>query len=988
MSKLSQATASTSNKSFSNQTIINIIKKGLYFALPPVITFLILAIIFQKNDFYPFGEQSVAWCDLKQQGIPLLMNMKDALEGEGSILYSINNAAGMNFFGVFLFFLSNPFSFLSVFVEKGEIYRFVNLLIILKLCLSALTASVFFLKVNKKLNKGIGVVLSVSYALCAYGLMYYQNIMWLDLMYLYPLLALGMYKVITEKKYALYTAILALCVIFNFYLSFMVIIAVILTIGVALIGIKAPLKEKYHIGFVFFKGSAFAALISAISWIPAYLQYSKSGRGKDIIETLANSGFETSTNTIVPLIMSSMIIAVGIFALLKPNRRRIICAVMLLLFTIPIFIEPINKMWHTGSYMSFPGRYAFISVFTGMALVAMTLESDSTPWIFTKIIAFVNGDYSVQPLKKEKKSKELVIERYTDKDDEISDKIVSIIISVAFAIAGVFVIHHLFTSISLEFFKNNREALSNFTKTLWGNKAQYELTQKVAYTFGWVYLIATAIYLISKKINKHIFALFLLGVVVCESVFAVHIYVVTVSDKNTFNNYEDFLDLEDKIEDDSFYRVNTLKKYWDSNLLGALGYNSIGHYTSLTNGEYMNAYKGLGYSSSWMELSTYGGTELSDAILSVKYRVERGKKNNSVYTNGQYSIVNTFGSLGLGVIYNGENDVLSIDECSRIEYQERIFKSLFNSNSDLFETYSPTSVNNCKIDTTKSPIVITNSGEINYKIEVTGKRTLYFEAIGEYSNALNQVINKGFTIFVNGKEHTNLYPNGMFSGFVNLGTFENTTVEVKIKTNKSRMELLSFNVASLKLDVLENALANAKSGGLDVDGSRVYGTVEAKQGEHLFVSIPYDEGFSITVNGKTVKGEKVYGDFISIPLAEGKNNIEMKYTPPGFVVGIIICIIGILAMVCDFALPNILKKRKATKKVSNNVGSLKNDDTSNGNTKNSNTAKNDINIQTLKSKRDIKEKISIVCSVAMIATTAIVFFAVYIFPLIINHFYK
>ena len=33
----------------------------------------ILFIYFLFNDYYPFGERSVAWCDMEQQYIPLLL---------------------------------------------------------------------------------------------------------------------------------------------------------------------------------------------------------------------------------------------------------------------------------------------------------------------------------------------------------------------------------------------------------------------------------------------------------------------------------------------------------------------------------------------------------------------------------------------------------------------------------------------------------------------------------------------------------------------------------------------------------------------------------------------------------------------------------------------------------------------------------------------------------------------------------------------------
>ena len=397
----------------------------------------------------------------------------------------------------------------------------------------------------------------------------------------------------------------------------------------------------------------------------------------------------------------------------------------------------------------------------------------------------------------------------------------------------------------------------------------------------------------TKVFQKRIFSIILICIVICEGIFSVNTYAVTVKDKNVFNGYDDFLDLEGRIDDEDFYRIKTEKKYHDSNLLGGLGYNSIGHYTSLTNLEYMNTSKALGYSSSWMEFSTYGGTELSDAILGIRYNVKKSKLENSVYTNGIYSIEKTFASLGLGVKYSGENDVFSYEECSRTDFQEKIFASLFSTNEKLFEKYSYTQTKGCSITEENNKTIIKGKGDIYYNIRVNGEQSLYFDAFGEFSNSLRQQIKKGFEIYINDKKIAT-FPDGMYTGFVKLGTFKDENVSIKIVVKKSNMELLSYGVSGLKRDVLKNAVDKVESGFMNAYGNKAYGTVSAKEGEYLFVSIPYDEGFTVKINGEKVEAQKVYGDFYSIPLKNGVNNIKMVYTPEGFILGLILSILGLL----------------------------------------------------------------------------------------------
>ena len=106
-----------------------------------LLTAILLCSVFAGYGLYPFGANTLAWGDMEQQVIPL---MQDILAGKGDILLNLQNAGGMSFWGVFFFFLSSPFTFLVALVEKTQIYDLVNLLVLLKISLSAITASLLF----------------------------------------------------------------------------------------------------------------------------------------------------------------------------------------------------------------------------------------------------------------------------------------------------------------------------------------------------------------------------------------------------------------------------------------------------------------------------------------------------------------------------------------------------------------------------------------------------------------------------------------------------------------------------------------------------------------------------------------------------------------------------------------------------------------------------------------------------------------------------
>ena len=96
-------------------------------------------------------------------------------------------------------------------------------------------------------------------------------------------------------------------------------------------------------------------------------------------------------------------------------------------------------------------------------------------------------------------------------------------------------------------------------------------------------------------------------------------------------NHQKIMDLSDRLDETEALQSKDLKQAFEVNLVGSMGYNSLSHYTSLTSRDYMYMMKQLGYSSYWMEVGSYGGTELTDALLSVKYLIEKVQARLTLY---------------------------------------------------------------------------------------------------------------------------------------------------------------------------------------------------------------------------------------------------------------------------------------------------------------------------------------------------------------------
>ena len=105
------------------------------------------------------------------------------------------------------------------------------------------------------------------------------------------------------------------------------------------------------------------------------------------------------------------------------------------------------------------------------------------------------------------------------------------------------------------------------------------------------------------------FSILLCVVVVFECLCSSSIFIGSAS--TSAQSYQAVLDLGKRIDDSSLYRVKNDKKYFDVNLVGAMGYNTLNHYTSLISKDYIYTMKKLGFSSYWMEVNSNGGTSFS-----------------------------------------------------------------------------------------------------------------------------------------------------------------------------------------------------------------------------------------------------------------------------------------------------------------------------------------------------------------------------------------
>ncbi len=828
--------------------------------LPPIIVFLAMMIFYNADGLYPFGDKTLSWCDMDQQVVPLLIDLKDILSGKEGFLLSFKNAAGMNFYGVFFFFLSSPFSLLVAFIKKSEVALFANILVALKMSVIALTSSVYFMKKNK--NAAIlNVFLSVLYAFSGYVMMYYQNVMWLDMVYLFPLLLLGLEK-LREGKRALFTVVLTACLFVNYYLSYMVVLFLLLyTLNV----LYVYKDKKFALNFTVC--CAVAACLSAVVWLPCFLQYFSSGRKSSIYENLVYSASFTSYQTALPTVFSVLFLFPFAVWGRKSGMDAKVRFFVWILTLVPLVIEPINKMWQTGSYMSFPTRYAFITIF-----LTLTLSYDG---LANKIV-----------------------ESKTEKSGEGTSKNWAYRLS-RYAL-NVFLLGFAvwYCCFAVEYTQVNQSRMDQYSTTLWGNDDSFNALLAL---YSVAIVVGISGFVLHKfRLVKPVLLWLAIGAVAFSETYVAPMTYIH-SPAHSVEWHQQVMELSDKIDDEGFYRVKTDKEYsghdFDVNLMGSLGYNALGHYTSLTKENYMNAIKKFGYTSYWMEVGNSGGTFLTDALLSVKYSISSQKSERDCYQGSYFHISPTLGYLDLGIVAKKDivkNERTRTDELDRAQFQKVLAEDMFGDTDGISAyTIEQATLKNLTVEKQGEKFVLNpknGKATIVFNIPLAQKSTIYFNAFDEYSNALNQSINEKFTVSAPNFYAT--YPTQKQNGLLKVGEYDEGKVKITVEI-KETTTAREFGVVVLENETLQNSIRNTNTLRLTMGKNSVFGTYTAQGGECVFLSVPYDAGLRLKINGKSQPLYEVYDGFTAFYLQEGVNDIRLDFIPKGFVLGAIFTVFGV-----------------------------------------------------------------------------------------------
>lgn len=868
--------------------------KNRYVFLTTVLATACIAVIYVIFSVFPFGSITVMRMDLYHQYGPLFAELYDRIVEHKSLLYSWITGGGSSFLGNYLNYLSSPLSFLIFLFDKEDISYAITFIVAFKCILSATSFSYYLKKSFNKDNYFLSVF-GILYAFSAYFLAYYWNVMWLDAMIMLPLIALGIEKIFKTGDIKLYTVSLVILFFANYYMGYMCCIFAVLYFFVCFINSysndgklneNAVYEKKYSTkalmnnvfinrGVKFAFASIIAALICAITLVPVFmiLKNSSATSGTfpqtfksyfdllDLITShfaLLETTIRSSGDNVLPNIYTGILTFILLPLFLVNNKIKLkekATYVVLIIFFVFCFNNNCAEyIWHAFHFPNdLPYRYSYMYSFI-IAVMG-----------YKTILNF--------------------------KGIKVKD----------IAYTGLAIIS--FVIICQKFLTNKMT-----------NSTIYATIIFVTLWCGFLFLLK------NKNAQKKTVSFVLVTFILCETIISSIVGLPLNQDnKNYKENYKTYTDAINYIDnkDSGFYRTELC--YLNTRMDPAYyGYNGISVFSSMAYESYSQLQSSLGMQGNKVNSYTYNTqTPVYNMMFNIKYLIQTdvslapsSNLYKKIYTTSdkKSNVYESKYNLPIAYCVNSKIDDWVTDEGNPFEIQSDFVK-LATGYSNLFK---PVEYNSTDFDAVSGDDVTENG---TYWLEKSDSSSNY----GTETVSLSPTIDGNLylyvkssdlkTITVNSEKVSDITQSMEYAYILDLG-YHNKGDEVLVSLDASTMESesTSFDFYCYTADdtVVKNMYNSLAGNSLNVESysdTTIKGTVKAKENCYLYSSIPYDDGWSVYVDGKKAETFEIGGTLLAVELTPGQHKIEYKYFPVGFLYGIIISAVTVFGL-CVFYIYN------------------------------------------------------------------------------------
>ena len=869
------------------------------FALP----FTLALLIFFIGGLWPIGDRQILAHDGWHQYYPFFAAFREKLLSGGSLQYTWDVGMGVGYLSLYAYYLACPLNFLSVLVPASLLREYFALLTILKLALSGFFFG-WYLKLVFRRNDWTLPFFSLLYAFCAFMAGYYWNLMWLDVLAIFPLLVAGTVCLLRDGKFRLYCVSLALSLWCNYYLSFFCCIFVALAFfGYCICrpnGFAGFFRRLARISLCTLLAVGVTAVLllptlyglrntySAASEFPKLLAMNIAENGSG---TVIGSVWETiKSDTLPGFLSASRQVLAGLLVSSEPTkmeglpnvfcgistvtlalyylcckhisvREKLVSLGLLFFFLVSFIFRVLDYVWHGFHFPNMlPYRFSFLFSFV---LISMAFRAYTQLRFFKKRYFFV-----IVPL------------------------------ALALIACG------------------------------WG------------LTDGWRRMALSLAVFVAACVVLAIYSPFhprrttAAAILVCmfsaEAVcsFGMGVGKVALTTRSSYpkenNDVQAVLAEMRKRESDLFYRaeVNTTQTLND----GALnGYHGVTAFTSSANVRFNRFTRSLGLAS-WPASNRYAYYEsapFTDLMCGIKYLIDRdGKQLDRTYSaltaqSGDVLLLERTGYVGVGFLAKSglQDFVIEENRYNPITEQEELFRLATGVEDALYEHLAHDGLDapeGCSIKATGtsgtqySYSTIGQTDTVRMSVSYTMPRDGVLCATTK-SNGNNDV-----DIYRNGEL---LYsPNIKVRFLMSLGSVQaGDVITFSYPIKKAENGTISLDVVLQNDAVFEEGRTYLAQGAWTLthfSDTELSGTVTASEDGFFYTSVPYEPGWRAYVDGVETelapnldpnsKDLQLTDAVCAFPLSAGTHEITLKYTAPGLKTGAVISLVCLAALTALF----------------------------------------------------------------------------------------
>ncbi len=902
-----------------------------YIILSFVLAALIMNIVYMLRQIYPYGPNTILKVDLYHQYGPYHEEFRERILEGKSLFYSWEGGLGKNFVAQAAYYTASPLSLLMLLCPHRNMPEAMALFILLKIALAGAFCGIY-IKTRFEKNDLSIVIFSLMYAFMSFMTGFYWNVMWLDAVALFPIVAMGVEALVDKGKFMTYAISLSLVIFINFYIAFMVCVFAGLYYLVVLFSrysFKKDFKLIIRRTVLFSVMSLLAGGMAMVLMLPTAIALSETATSETNFPGFGiyQAIWQILTNHFIgarPVVLGRNEdlpnIYTGLFTIMLvpyyymdkkiSDREKKLHTALLVFMLLCCVIKPMDFMIHGMHFPSnLPHRFTFIYSFILLTMgYRAFLDFKDDKKLEFKQIFLICGAYIFWMC-----FTEFVFVSMVDKIERTLTN-VDIIINIAGMVVYGLILY------------------------------QYKKTEKGSL--------------------KPLYCI-LLACVFVEMLFGSYVGLDRTTDRTDYVKYLDAGAEAVKWEEQNtpkFYRTE-YRRFTAINDSSLYHYPGFSQFSSMAPGDTTALIQNMGIAATMNSQRYYDPTALIDAIFDVKYVMNKdGDINNDRYEfvsrwdtslkNGTTSSVSLYKNkycLPLGFMtdpeivdwqtkdsqpFDVQNDFIhkatgitdnmftKIDlssfgyenlritkaknesgEYDEIDKEAPAYKLGDSENIDLkYELTNAADLN--AIPKVSASVDFDKSGYVYFYVDAANAKRVLYDINGSGNN--DRELSTGRSLFDVGHVSAGDSLNISFE-LTNRGEFE--------KTYRTTGDIKIF-VATYNEDVFKEAYDVLSQNTLDVpvpqEDTIIDGTITADKDGILFTSIPYDKGWDLMVDGEKTEYIPIGQDgLIGIELSQGDHEIHFEYTPRGFYPGLAVSIVSIIIFVGICVKSKRSKKTKA-----------------------------------------------------------------------------